>query len=100
MVAGTIRRPPANCCKLSIFMRLLVASMVNGKRSRAPRQARGERLRTGSEVAQALGCSRQRVHQFEARALRKIRQGLKARGYDDAILDIPAWIAGYLLGLV
>ncbi len=73
--------------------------MGHKKRSRAPRRARVEWLMSCDEVAQALGVSRQRVYQLEASALRKIRKGLEARGYDEEIADfLPSWLAGYWPG--
>ncbi len=73
--------------------------MGNKKMSGAPRRARGDRLMICAEVAQVLGISPQRVCQLERRALRKIRDGLKARGYGEEITDfLSAWLAGYWPG--
>ncbi len=70
-----------------------------GGRREAADLVRNEDRKSVAEIARTLGIIPQRVSQLEASALRKIRDGLKARGYDEEITAfLSAWLAGYRPG--
>jgi DNA-binding transcriptional regulator GbsR (MarR family) len=45
------------------------------------------------EIAEAEGCTRQRIQQILSRAMRKFKQGMVQRGYDAAFFEDDAVVS-------